>query len=88
MGPLPVEGGVAVAYGREIAAAEDPDARRLELEEMLARRQSPFPRAESFSVHEMIDPRDTRPELCQWIEWVQPLLSDQLGPRRFPYRAG
>ena len=88
MGPLPVEGGVAVAYGREIAAAEDPDARRLELEEMLARRQSPFPRAESFSVHEMIDPRDTRPELCQWIEWVQPLLADQLGPRRFPYRAG
>jgi acetyl-CoA carboxylase carboxyltransferase component len=88
MGPLPVEGGVAVAYGLEIAAADDPDARRKELEEMLAKRQSPFPRAESFSVHEMIDPRDTRPELCRWIEWVQPIIQDQLGPRGFPYRAG
>jgi acetyl-CoA carboxylase carboxyltransferase component len=55
-GALPVEGGVAVAYGREIAAAEDPDARHRELEEMLAARQSPFPRAEGFSVHELIDP--------------------------------
>ena len=42
----------------------------------------------SFSVHEMIDPRDTRPELCRWIEWVQPIVQDQLGPRGFPYRAG
>ena len=87
MGALPVEGGVAVAYRREIAAAPDPDARRQELEEMLARRQSPMARAESFSAHEMIDPRETRPALCQWIEWVQPLLPTMLGPRSFPYRA-
>ena len=45
-GPLPVEGGVAVAFQREIAAAPDPVARRKELEEELAARQSPFPRAE------------------------------------------
>ena len=41
IGALPVEGGVAVAFRREIEAAPDPDARRKELEEMLARRQSP-----------------------------------------------
>lgn len=85
-GPLPVEGGVAVAFHREIAAAEDPDAKRRELEEMLAARQSPFPRAEALSVHELIDPRETRPMLCRWIDRVQPLLPDLTGPVSFPLR--
>ena len=67
-GALPVEGGVAVAFGREIAQAEDPAARQKELEEMLAASQSPFPRAEGFSVHELIDPRETRPRLVDWLE--------------------
>ena len=87
MGALPLEGGVAVAFGREIAAAEDPDAKRRELEDQMAGRLSPFPRAESFSVHEIIDPRETRPMLSEWIDWVQPLLPGLLGPRTFPYRA-
>jgi acetyl-CoA carboxylase carboxyltransferase component len=85
-GALPVEGGVAVAYHREIAAAQDPDARRAELEQMLAAKQSPFPRAEAFSVHELIDPRETRPMLCRWIERIQPLLPPLLGPRGFSVR--
>jgi acetyl-CoA carboxylase carboxyltransferase component len=83
VGALPVEGGVAVAFGREIAAAPDPEARRRELEEEMAARLSPFPRAESFAVHDLIDPRETRPALCDWIEWVQPLLPDLLGPTKF-----
>ena len=66
-GALPVEGGVAVAFGREIAAAEDPAARQKELEDMLAASQSPFPRAEGLSVHEIIDPRETRPKLINWL---------------------
>ncbi len=73
-GALPLEGGVAVAFGRDIAAADDPDAKRDELEAQLAARLSPFPRAESFSVHELIDPRETRPMLCDWINWVQPRM--------------
>jgi len=85
-GPLPVEGGVAVAFHREIAAAEDPDAKRRELEEMLAARQSPFPRGEALAVHELIDPRETRPMLCRWIDRVQPLLPPLLGPRGFSLR--
>lgn len=85
-GPLPVEGGVAVAYHREIAAAEDPDARRRELEEMLAARQSPFPRAEAFAVHELIDPRETRPMVARWLDRVQPLLPGLLGPSAFTAR--
>ncbi|MEM7767293.1 MAG: carboxyl transferase domain-containing protein [Pseudomonadota bacterium] len=85
-GPLPVEGGVAVAFHREIAAAEDPDAKRRELEEKLAARQSPFPRAEALAVHELIDPRETRPELCRWIDRIQPLLDPLRGPAHFSIR--
>ena len=84
-GPLPVEGGVAVAFHREIAAAEDPDAKRKELEDMLAARQSPFPRGDALSVHELIDPRETRPMLCRWIDRVQPLLPGLVGPSALPY---
>ena len=85
-GALPVEGGVAVAYGREIAEAANPEEKRRELEEMLAARQSPLPRAESFSFHDLIDPRETRPALCRWIELIAPLLPGLLGPTMFPYR--
>ncbi len=86
MGALPVEGGVAVAFHREIAAAADPDAKRRELEEQLAARQSPFPRTEAFSVHDIIDPRETRIMLCRWIDRVQPLLANLLGPSGFSVR--
>jgi acetyl-CoA carboxylase carboxyltransferase component len=73
-GALPIEGGVAVAFRREIAAAPDPEKRRAELEEELARRRTPFPAAEGFSVHDLIDPRTTRPTLCRWLGWTRPLL--------------
>jgi hypothetical protein len=35
---------------------------------MLAASQSPFPRAEGLSVHELIDPRETRPKLIHWLQ--------------------
>jgi hypothetical protein len=38
---------------------------------MLAASQSPFPRAEGLSVHEIIDPRETRPKLIAWLENAQ-----------------
>ncbi len=85
-GALPLEGGVAVAFRREIAAAEDPEAMRRELEERLASARSPFPRAESFGVHDLIDPRTTRPRLAEWLAWVQPRLREHVGLRTFPIR--
>lgn len=85
-GALPLEGGVAVAFHREIAAAEDPDAKRKEYEEQLRAARSPFPRAESFAVHELIDPRETRPVLCEWIDWIQPQLDNLIGPVHFGMR--
>ena len=67
------------------ACGEDEDLKS-QLEEMLAAKQSPFPRAEAFSVHELIDPRETRPMLCRWIDRVQPLLPNLLGPSGFSVR--
>ena len=60
-GALPVESGVQLAFRREIEAAADPEARRRELEDEMFAAQSVFPRAEEFGVHELIDPRRTRP---------------------------
>ena len=85
-GPVPVEGGVAVAFRREIAAAPDPERRRRELEEQFVAGRSPFTRAEAFGVHDLIDPRRTRPVLCEWVEWIQPLLQGHLGPRSYSIR--
>jgi acetyl-CoA carboxylase carboxyltransferase component len=85
-GALPVEGGVAVAFQREIAAAPDPEARRRELEDSFAASRSPFPRAESFGVHDLIDPRRTRAVLCDWIDWTQPLLREHVGMRTHTIR--
>lgn len=85
-GALPVEGGVAVAFHREIAAAANPEAKRRELEAALAARQSPFPRAECFSVHDLIDPRETRPRLVRWLDRAWPLLERQLGPSPLGFR--
>ena len=80
MGALPVQGGVAVAFHKEIAAAEDPEAKRAELEAKLMENRSPFPMMESFAVHELIDPRQTRARLSQWIDWIEPLLESLKGP--------
>jgi acetyl-CoA carboxylase carboxyltransferase component len=85
-GALPVESGVALAYRREIEEAPDPEARRRELEDEIAAAQSVFPRAEDFGVHDLIDPRDTRPTLCAWLDDVQPALRSDLGPRRYSPR--
>ncbi|MGH0036707.1 MAG: acyl-CoA carboxylase subunit beta [Myxococcota bacterium] len=82
-GALPVEGGVAVAFRREIEAAPDPDARRAELEEAFAKGRSPFPRAEAFSVNDLIDPRHTRPTLCRWLDLVKPRIAEHVAARRY-----
>ncbi|MBW2315658.1 MAG: propionyl-CoA carboxylase, partial [Deltaproteobacteria bacterium] len=85
-GALPLEGGVAVAFHREIAEAEDPQARRDELERELASRRRPHAAAEAFAIHDMIDPRDTRPEIARWLSLLGPQLEPQRGPRQYTVR--
>ena len=80
-GSLPVEGGVKAAYRREIEAAPDPAAREKEIEDELRQLASPFRTAEAFAIEDLIDPRETRPYLCQFIGALQPRLRTQLGPK-------
>src|SRR6185436_5990874 len=80
-GSLPIEGGVMAAYRRDIASSADPDARRREIEETLNPLRSPFRTAEAFGVEEIIDPRETRPLLCEWISTAYEVLPSQLGPK-------
>ncbi len=86
-GSLPIEGGVQAAYKREIEAAPDPAARRREIEDRLQQYRSPFRTAEAFGVEEIIDPRDTRALLCEWVETAYALVATQLGPKRRKTRA-
>ena len=46
-----------------------------DVEDEMAAAQSIFPRAEDFGVHDLIDPRETRPWLCAWLEEIQPRLA-------------
>jgi acetyl-CoA carboxylase carboxyltransferase component len=81
-GSLPIEGGVMAAYRRDIESSADPDARRREIEEMLETFRSPFRTAEAFGIEEIIDPRDTRPLLCEWVETAYAVLPSELGPKK------
>ena len=87
-GALPVESGVALAFRREIEEADDPDARRAALEEEMARAQSVIPRSEEFGVHDLIDPRETRPLLCEWVSEIQTAIGEhvQAGTPRYSIR--
>lgn len=67
-GSLPIEGGLEVAYKSELEAAEDPAALLKEIRARLDNVRSPFRSAERFNVEDIIDPRDTRPLLCEFAE--------------------
>ncbi len=67
-GSLPMEGGVEVAYKSELAEADDPSADLLRIKARLGAVTSPFRTAEQFLIEDIIDPRDTRPLLCEFAE--------------------
>ncbi|HXH84436.1 MAG TPA: carboxyl transferase domain-containing protein [Candidatus Tectomicrobia bacterium] len=72
-GSLPLEGGIEAAYRAELDAAPDPRAKMAEIEERLTKLRSPFRSAETFWIEEIIDPRDTRPLLCEFADLTAPL---------------
>jgi methylmalonyl-CoA decarboxylase subunit alpha len=80
-GSLPIEGGVAAAFRREIESAPDAKAREQQIEAGLRAIASPFRTAEAFGVEEIIDPRETRPYLCRFIDAAQGRLRTTLGPK-------
>jgi acetyl-CoA carboxylase carboxyltransferase component len=84
-GSMHIEGGTLAAYRRDIREAADPEAARVEIEAKLKALASPFRTAEATG-QDIIDPRDTRPLLCEFVEEAQPILRTQLGPSAVPYR--
>jgi len=78
-GSLPIAGGLEAAYRRELEAADDPAALRAEIEARLNAVRSPFRTAERFGVEEIIDPRDTRPLLCDWAARAYEILAHEIG---------
>jgi len=83
-GSLPLEGGIEAAYRADLEAAGDRAAKLREIEDRLNQLRSPFRTAEAFWVEEIIDPRDTRPLLCEFARLAEPLLTP--GPASFPMR--
>lgn len=81
-GSLPIEGGVMAAYKRDIEASPDPAARLKEIEAMLNELRSPFRTAEAFGIEEIIDPRDSRQLLCEWVQQAYELLPLEIGTKR------
>ncbi len=85
-GSLPVEGGVEAAFRAELDVLDD-EARAARIAEITARMESvrsPFRTAEAFLVEEIIDPRDTRPMLCEFATLAAPLREP--GVTRRTYR--
>ncbi|HEY0421440.1 MAG TPA: carboxyl transferase domain-containing protein [Acetobacteraceae bacterium] len=83
-GSMHITGGVSAAYRREIEAAEDPEAKREEIEARLNAIASPFRTAEATG-QDIIDPRETRALLCDFVEDAQRVLRGQLGRVGIPF---
>lgn len=83
-GSLPLEGGIEAAFKRELEAHPEPEKRLAEIRAWAEALRSPFRTAESFYAEEIIDPRDTRPLLCEWANLAQRM--QETGPSAFGMR--
>ena len=81
-GNIPIEGGVYAAHRREIEAAEDPEAYLEKLHNEYRAVSSPFRTAEMFGIEDIIDPRETRPLLCKWVEMAYEVEKLNLGVKK------
>jgi acetyl-CoA carboxylase carboxyltransferase component len=77
-GSLPIAGGLEAAYRRELEAAADPVALRGQIQARLDAVRSPFRTAERFGVEDVIDPRETRPLLCDWAARAHELVVQEI----------
>ena len=83
-GSLPAEGGIEAAYRADLEKSDDPQAMIAGIYERLEAVRSPFRTAERYGVEEIIDPRDTRPLLCEFANIAAPLRTPgrpAFGPR-------
>ncbi|MDP6876018.1 MAG: carboxyl transferase domain-containing protein [Alphaproteobacteria bacterium] len=76
-GPMGLEGQVKLGYRAELEALEDPEARRLYYEKMVAEAYEDgkaLQRSTSFGIDDTIDPADTRRWLATLLASVRPPL--------------
>jgi len=85
-GSIPQQGGVEAAFRAELDQAADRDAAIAAIRQRLEAIASPFRTAERFGVQDIIDPRNTRPLLCDWVKDAYRLLPEKLGPPSFGTR--
>ena len=88
VGGIPPEGGIEAAYKRQLAEAADPVALRAEIEARIESARGPLGPLSRFQIEEMIDPRDTRRYICEWIAMAYRIVSqsDRLGQRALQFR--
>ena len=55
------------------------------IEQELRQLASPFRTAEAFAIEDLIDPRETRPYLCAFLEAAAVGMKTRVGPK---YRSG
>jgi methylmalonyl-CoA decarboxylase subunit alpha len=77
---IPIEGGVSVAFHREIAAADDPERATRDLENEFRTIRSPLRGAEAFGIENIIDPCDTRKVITEFLEDCALSRTANLGP--------
>ena len=75
VGGIPPEGGIEAAYKRQLAEAADPAALRAEINARIESARGPIGPLNRFQIEEMIDPRDTRRLLCEWVETAYRIVS-------------
>ncbi|SLN47311.1 acyl-CoA carboxylase subunit beta [Oceanibacterium hippocampi] len=82
-GSIPISGGVEAAFRAELAdlPPEERKVRLAEIEQHFDHLESPFLTAERFRVPDIIDPRETRTILNNWLDDAWRVLPEQLGVR-------
>ena len=88
VGGIPPEGGIEAAYKRQLAEAEDPRALRDELMARIESARGPVGPLSRFQIEELVDPRDTRRLICEWLQTAWRLVSQpaRLAPRKLQFR--
>jgi acetyl/propionyl-CoA carboxylase alpha subunit/acetyl-CoA carboxylase carboxyltransferase component len=88
VGGIPPEGGIEAAYKRQLAEAADPVALRAEINARIESARGPVGPLNKFQMEEMIDPRDTRRYVCEWMENAYRIVSQPsfLGSRALQFR--
>ena len=63
-----------MAFKADLADSDDPEGLKAEITERLNRLRSPHRSAEFYEIEQIIDPRDTRPMLCDWVRLARRTL--------------